>query len=473
MCNLGFFGKYVGKPRKLGVRGFAWSCQGRSYSCISLTSLIILHLSVILAWQGSRCGMRLPPSGNDFILHSGTSTAGTRFPFFSYLKTMQVKPIWHFVLDEKFIDDVIHDCEAVQPGIHRYVVVQDFVAPLKSIKQKEHVIFLTIAEAEQVLRAGKDIRLAIFHSLFSVHPYLVRITHPAIKVLSVIWGGEVSLGMMGESLFAPFTKELLPIIPEFQNWVGIDQRLALNPTEVYQSVCPHVREALLRSNFIGTIVPPEIHQLSRWLGVDVSSRFVRLNYGSVEDMLGQDLFRLPIDFERKARDILIGNSNAMTNNHIDVFVQLQHLKQEHSRWIVPLSYVEPPSYKSVVIQMGLRLGTNRFFPLLEFMDRNRYNQILVNCTSAIFRHHRQQAVGNVITALWLGSRVYLSQHSPVPEFMEQIGCEFFLVEQEQNVQAFCEPLPRAAMQQNRDALMAEYASCVVRERFRQVCLLAE
>ncbi len=105
-------------------------------------------------------------------------------------------------------------------------------------------------------------------------------------------------------------------------------------------------------------------------------------------------------------NILVGNSADPTNNHAEVFEKLTAYKQENIQIFCPLSY-GPADDAERIAKLGKELFGDRFTPLLDFMPFERYLELLGKIDVAVFAHKRQQAMGNMITLLGLGKKVYI------------------------------------------------------------------
>ncbi|MFY4783609.1 TDP-N-acetylfucosamine:lipid II N-acetylfucosaminyltransferase [Aliarcobacter butzleri] len=107
-------------------------------------------------------------------------------------------------------------------------------------------------------------------------------------------------------------------------------------------------------------------------------------------------------------NIQLGNSADTSNNHIDVLNQLKKYKNENIKIYTPLSYGNQ-EYSKEVITYGEELFKDKFIQLTEFMPFYKYLEFLGGIDISIFAHKRQQAMGNIITLLGLGKKVYLRQ----------------------------------------------------------------
>jgi hypothetical protein len=105
-------------------------------------------------------------------------------------------------------------------------------------------------------------------------------------------------------------------------------------------------------------------------------------------------------------NILVGNSADPSNNHFEIFEKLLPYKDEDIRLVVPLSY-SSRTHAEKVIEKGRMLFGEKFEPLTEYMDFDAYLKLLGEIDIAVFAHKRQQAMGNMITLLGLGKKVYI------------------------------------------------------------------
>jgi uncharacterized membrane protein len=121
----------------------------------------------------------------------------------------------------------------------------------------------------------------------------------------------------------------------------------------------------------------------------------------------------------------------LENNHLDVFHILKLKKSiENIKLVVPLSYGNNIKYKKEIIKKGTKYFKESFVPLLDFMPRAEYLELLSNCSTAIFYHYRQQAMGNIIALLYMGVRVYLSTNNPVYTYCKRIGLHIYDMDSE-------------------------------------------
>lgn len=105
--------------------------------------------------------------------------------------------------------------------------------------------------------------------------------------------------------------------------------------------------------------------------------------------------------------ILVGNSSTETNQHFEVFNKLEIYKNENIEIFVPLSYGDF-KYGMQVMKVGYEIFGDKFKPIIDFMNEQDYYKFLSTIDIGIFNHNRQQGMGNIITLLGMGKKVYMN-----------------------------------------------------------------
>jgi dTDP-N-acetylfucosamine:lipid II N-acetylfucosaminyltransferase len=118
----------------------------------------------------------------------------------------------------------------------------------------------------------------------------------------------------------------------------------------------------------------------------------------------------------------VGNSAFPTNRHREVFEALAQYKDRDIEIICPLSYGEK-EYREDVIALGEEMFAEKFSPLEEFLPYGEYQRFLASIDIAVFNHNRQQGMGNLITHLGLGHKVYLRSDQSPWELFTDMGLE--------------------------------------------------
>lgn len=118
--------------------------------------------------------------------------------------------------------------------------------------------------------------------------------------------------------------------------------------------------------------------------------------------------------------LLVGNSADPTNNHADALKYIKrHLGNECQVFTI-LSYGDKVG-KDLANKYGNKYFSSNFHPITEFMDRQQYLSFLNSMDAVIMYHNRQQAVGNIISALVMGKPVFIKSSNVVYDFIKSIG----------------------------------------------------
>lgn len=117
--------------------------------------------------------------------------------------------------------------------------------------------------------------------------------------------------------------------------------------------------------------------------------------------------------------ILFGNSADPTNNYIDGFEYLSKVLLDVEVFSI-LSYGDQNG-KKWAMEAGEKAFGEDFYPIVDFMTRADYLDFLMDKDAIVMYHNRQQAVGNIMTALVLGKPVFMKKSNAVYEFLKSTG----------------------------------------------------
>lgn len=111
-------------------------------------------------------------------------------------------------------------------------------------------------------------------------------------------------------------------------------------------------------------------------------------------------------------NILLGNSASPSNNHLELLFQLKRIGIGDRKLIIPLSYGSR-MYAKLIAAVGKRLFGKQCIPLLTFMPLHDYQKLIQSCRIVIMNHTRQQARGNITSAIYNGASVFLREENPI------------------------------------------------------------
>ncbi len=119
--------------------------------------------------------------------------------------------------------------------------------------------------------------------------------------------------------------------------------------------------------------------------------------------------------------ILIGNSDAMTNNHLDILEKLKGLDLKDKKLLLPLNYSPESPYSEFIFEQAKKRFGKKARILRTYVSKSEYFTLLRQCEIAIFNHKRQQAVSNLVFLFHNGSKIFLNPSNPLYEFYQDKG----------------------------------------------------
>lgn len=351
--------------------------------------------------------------------------------------------ILHLLTDEKFSDYVIEQFS--EPEMRSEFVLVPSNGALHLVKRIDQcrVVWARSKAFKDLLDGLGAYTGIVLHGLFwsRWQTPVLKAVPDHVKVAWVCWGGEIySCRESGYTFRAPFTRLFLKVRHLFKR--DSDKRSFdwEVPKELYK-----------RLDYCTTSIEEEFEYAKSFFQNDM--RHVWYTYYSVEETVG------PLMEEHcHGNNIWMGNSAAVCNNHLDMMFLLAKIKYRSRikgrKLVTPLSYGEP-WMRSIVDRVGLFLFKDSFKPLRRFLPRDKYNALMLDCSTLIIGATEPLAQGNIITALWLGMRVYLSEKSMSYHFFNRIGAVVFSLEKDLS-KYFFSSLSDEEVRKNREVLSRVY-----------------
>lgn len=321
--------------------------------------------------------------------------------------------ILHLLFDSQFADYVIDRFSSNE-------MQSDFVL-MSNTKKMFHFKNIDLvriinpddeSEMCQLLQDLSSYKSIIFHGLFySWQERLInRCTY--VKKAWVCWGAEI----YGQNdIKLSFLKRISRII---YRYYLISHNNKKNDEIIF------TKNLLNKIDYCVTNLYPEYEFVKNYIGSDI--KHISYNYYSIDDTLG-----ILKESKVVGNNIFVGNSATIENNHIETLLKLKTLGIKDRKLIVPLSYGSP-WVRNLCVKFGKILFWKKFAPLLNFIPRDKYNAKMLDCSVMIQAHLREQAHGNIVTGLWLGMRVYLSEEGIDYKHFKSIGCKVFSIERDLN-----------------------------------------
>lgn len=180
-------------------------------------------------------------------------------------------------------------------------------------------------------------------------------------------------------------------------------------------------------NTLGFDMPTDYQLMKDWYKVTRPAFFI-----TYPQPINTELINLALKSKNNNSsiiNILLGNSASRENNHIEAFEILSKFADENIKIYCPLSYGDTEEYKKTVIENGKSIFREKFEPITNFMSSNEYAEFFSKMNVAIFNNNRQQAMGNITLAAFLGCKVYLRQNTTMwRQYVENGACHFYPIE---------------------------------------------
>lgn len=337
--------------------------------------------------------------------------------------------ILHLATDEKFIDIAFRIFEEVYPNKNECIILSS-TKELTFIKSTPcSVVNTKTVNIKKLATSFKKYEAVIFHSLDNPH---LRILNGMPKDITTVWlgFGHDYYDLITKSrtdLFDLKTKELFVSL---NSRIGLGRHFLKNDHLAIVRAINKIKPFLLRRKdkrklinkitYFSPVLNEEYRMVKKALGHEFKPQFLDWNYGTLED----DLVRRYENISLKSNNILVGNSASYENNHLDAFEILTTLNLQDRKIITPLNYCDP-EYRTYIVREGKNLFFNNFMPLIDFMPIDEYLNIISSCSIVIMNHIRQQALGNIITMLYLGASVFLKKENPIYIFLKKEGAIIF------------------------------------------------
>lgn len=116
--------------------------------------------------------------------------------------------------------------------------------------------------------------------------------------------------------------------------------------------------------------------------------------------------------------IQIGNSATKPNNHFEILNSLKKFQSENIKIYALLAYGEE-AYADEVIVHGKAIFGDNFFGIKDYLQFKDFVLFMNRMNIIIFNHERQQAVGNLLLAMYLKKKIFMNEKSTLWEFFER------------------------------------------------------
>lgn len=366
------------------------------------------------------------------------------------------KVVLHLFDDEKVVNRTIESFERVFPGRNVYCCFVD--GEFKRVSQHEHLF-----RADDVIfyldNDLANVAVVLIHFLnYQKVRFVEKNIQTNVPVYWLMWGADYynmlldyrGLQIHYQTHFLGFKYKIKKLLYK----IG------------YKKHSQRVFEDFIQNRVTHCIANKFDFALCKHYAGELFTQKINIHsffYYPIDEILGKDI----LPKEVCGNVILIGNSNSVTNNHCYAFKFLRTLNIDGRVIVTPLNYGSNSRYKEYVIRKGKDYFRNNYQPLLEFLPLDEYNRLLLKAEVCIFPHWRQEANGNILIALYLGSKVFMSNRSSLYAYYKDMGLTIFELEKIDNRQLHT-PLTPDVRKRNREILIERYNLNTQLENIRKI-----
>ena len=360
---------------------------------------------------------------------------------------MKQLKIAHFILDEKFPDSAYELFEAVAPKCNDFFIASKpyslkFVKyiPVKFVHKLSFINPLFLKSLEQY-------DFVVLHCLNLFNQQLVLHSDPSKVTFVWIGMGLDYYDLIFESaefLLLNKTREIAhkcdSTRSEQPQWKWfLKQLLPLSSLK---------RNTIKKIHYFSPVLENEYELVKRKCAPPFPS-YIPWNYSSNAKIIDRDC---ALENTVMGQNILLGNSAAPTNNHIEIIDFLSRIDLHGKKIICPLSYGNQQYADFIIKYADNKLG-KRFVPIRDFMPLEDYTSLISNCSVVIMNHVRQQGAGNVDSMLAKGTKVFLREENPMFQLYKSKGIKVFKIQDlEADPNLLFENLDKKALENNKKIL---------------------
>ncbi len=370
----------------------------------------------------------------------------------------------HIAPDDKFLDYFIATQKVVTQSVNKYIVYSEKELIFTKSKADVEVTKLYSQEFWELVGDFNQYKNIFIHYFDNYLADFVLKTPKNITIIWCFWGADAFyLPKIDKNAYLPKTKEyiknLFPNTFKKMKWAWKPWNLYYE-YKTYKESIEYTRnhiKAMKRINYFAHYLKEDYNILKQ--NYPLCAKFIDFNYATIEEMVSnKDMF--------EGKNILLGNSANMTNNHIESIDYLKNVELDIIKVICPLSYSVKEEYVSYIKKYGQESLGGAFVPLIDFIEKTEYDILLKSCQFAIMNHIRSQAAGNIVALLYRGTTIYMHPKSTLFHFLKNNGLIVRSVQE--LVEKGLEAITLTEMENNRRKIQQLFGKKVVQDKYTHI-----
>lgn len=258
----------------------------------------------------------------------------------------------------------------------------------------------------------------------SSNVYIINNFRNLFNGFRLLYDLNVSKQIFIHGLFTPYLVGLLffqPWLLKKCNWIiwgGDLQVYKLKRTSIRARFIEFMRGFVIKKfSYIVTSIKGDYELVREWYSVEGLRRNATyplpIELEQIDEIISSRCFN-PIDTDNQSDQvrIIIGNSSNEENKIPEIIGLLKKFHDRNIKIYANLSYGEE-EYSKFICEMGTKEFQEKFVGVTKFMPISEYILFLNSMDIMIFNHERQQGLGNLLIALYLGKKIYINPKSPL------------------------------------------------------------
>lgn len=313
------------------------------------------------------------------------------------------KNITHLMIYGKFTEDYINFINKYYGSDHVFYILGRGLN-LINLKCNENIVIynkLTLARLIKILVSFYKSKKVILHSLFFSPKIILFILFFYWRKRNIhiyFWGADI-----------------------YNRYNATDKtKIDLHVNRIYSLF-------ILSTGYTINIIKEDYHELKKYVNHKHGCIIALYHDENLIKYINDNQSHRYTKGVNESTNILVGNSSSITNLHIDAYEKLSIYKNENIKVYSFLSYGDM-NYRNSVIESGMQLFGNRYNPITDYFDKQKFVNLYKTMDIAIFNNVRQEALFNIYTALALGVKVFLKFEGNMWLHFTRAGYDVYAIE---------------------------------------------
>lgn len=358
------------------------------------------------------------------------------------------KNILHIMDDEKVIDRTIEFFESVYPNKNIFIVLLGKnETRLKYVENEEKVIRCKFDDTTEIFASLDKVDHVIIHFLDDKKIKLLEgINHPNITWMA--WGADLYNDLLVHRGYKLYRDASLP---KKTGLLSRKRRYLPFLGKVIDKIRLEKRIKVIKKIRNIAAIDDDYNLLTKYFPELSHLRRIDFFYYPIDVLLGKEL----LDKTCYGRKIMLGNSSSPNANHLFALEILSIKCNDNHEVLIPLSYGHI-GYRNWLISKFSKFPNLIIIAIQDFMPLNEYINLLLGCGNFIYANLRQEALGNILVALYIGGKVFLDKKNPLYNYLKKLNIILYALE-DINDLSLNVPMSNSDLIHNREVIMNNFS----------------